>query len=73
MIPTKFKAGDWVRNTDIGETLGEFTRYVKPHGGLPMCEVRIGNVIHICREYLLREPEPVPHEQRYISQPVDAD
>ena len=44
-----------MRNTDIGETFGVFIRYVKPHGGLPMCEVRIGNVIHICREYLLRE------------------
>jgi hypothetical protein len=55
MTPTKFKAGDWVRNTDIGGTLGVFTRYVKPHGGLPMCEVRVGNVIHICREYLLGE------------------
>jgi hypothetical protein len=55
MIPTKFKAGDWVHNTDLGGTLGVFTRYVKPHGRLPMCEVRIGNVIHICREYLLRE------------------
>ena len=51
---TKFKAEDWVRNTDLGGTLGVFTRYVKPHGGLPMCEVRVGNVIHICREYLLR-------------------
>jgi hypothetical protein len=53
LIPTKFKAGDWVHNTDLEGTLGVFTRYVKPHGGLPMCEVRIGNVIHICREYLL--------------------
>ena len=45
-----------MRNTDIGGTVGVFIRYVKPHGsGLPMCEVRIGNVIHICREYLLRE------------------
>jgi hypothetical protein len=44
-----------VRNTDLGGTLAVFTRYVKPHGGLPMCEVRVGNVIHICREYLLRE------------------
>jgi hypothetical protein len=55
MIPATFKAGDWVRNTDIGGTIGVFIRYVKPHGGLPMCEVRIGNVIHICREFLLRE------------------
>ena len=44
-----------MRNTDIGGTVGVFIGYVKPHGALPMCEVRIDNVIHICREYLLRE------------------
>ena len=61
MIPTKFKAGDWVRNTDIGGTLGVFTRYVKAHGGLPMCEVRIANVIHICREYLFTRSRGRPN------------
>ena len=55
MIPATFKAGDRVRNTDIGGSIGVFIRYVNPHGGLPMCEVRIGNAIHIWREYFLRE------------------
>ena len=60
-----------MRNTDIGGTVGVFIRYVKPHGGLPMCEVRIGNVIHICREYLLREvPERLG---RYIEEVGDSD
>jgi len=49
----RFMPGDAV-STGTGH--GRFVRYRKPHAGLPMCEVMVGKVLHIIREYLL---EPV--------------
>jgi hypothetical protein len=48
-----FMPGDAV---STGTEQGRFVRYRKPHAGLPMCEVMVGKVLHIIREYLL---EPV--------------
>ena len=60
-----FKSEDFVRYcqwfmpgdaVSTGTGHGRFVRYRKPHAGLPMCEVMVGKVLHIIREYLL---EPV--------------